>query len=133
MIDAALSRGPDARSRISLEASHILRDNLAGTLHCVKLCVIFFVTDYSSRRYYRPNDFHNFHKLSYQRERTKSVHANASLSRGLQHTQRELIVIRTSSLELIDASKRGGVPPVGCKYSFGIDQPKRTPERPLHP
>lgn len=42
----------------------------------------------------------------------------ASLSDGLQ---RELIVIRTSSLELIDASKRGGR--TGRrKYSFEIDQ-----------
>lgn len=42
----------------------------------------------------------------------------ASLSHGLQ---RELIVIRTSSLELIGASKRGGC--TGChKYSFEIDQ-----------
>jgi hypothetical protein len=47
MIDAALSRGPDAGSRISPEASHILRDNSASSLHCVKLRVIFFVIGYS--------------------------------------------------------------------------------------
>lgn len=61
--------------------------------------------------------FHNFHKLVCAREQSPRMQM-ASLSHGLQ---RELIVIRTSSLELIGASERGGR--TGRrKYSFEIDQ-----------
>lgn len=87
------------------------------TLYCIKLRVTFFVTRYLLRWYYRSNDFHNFHKPVYARGQSPRMQM-ASLSHGLQ---RELIVIRTSSLELIGASKRGGC--TGChKYSFEIDQ-----------
>lgn len=62
------------------------------------------------------------------RERTKSAHANGEFIAR----QRELIVIRTSSLGLIGASKRGG-----CmdrrKYSFEIDEFRRANPRPLRP
>lgn len=87
------------------------------TLYCIKLRVTFFVARYLLRWYYRSNDFHNFHKPVYARGQSPRMQM-ASLSHGLQ---RELIVIRTSSLELIGASKRGGC--TGChKYSFEIDQ-----------